>query len=99
VLTVSYAARSLALVTLFGGPSALAHLRAQWSSMSSAQRSTLEQHLFYGPASSGSFSLGSITVLSREPASEKLRIAVIKHLAAATTTSSATVSAVRLARR
>ena len=67
--------------------------------MSNAQRSTLEQRLFYGQASSVLLALGSSTGLSRGPASEKLRIAVIKHLAAATTTSSATVSAVRLARR
>ena len=99
VLTVSYAARSLSLVTLFGGPSALAHLRAQWASMSSAQRSVFEQHLFYGQTSSVSLSLGSITILSRGPAAEKLRIKIIEHVAAATTTASATVSVVRLAGR
>ncbi|MGC8499345.1 MAG: hypothetical protein ACP5OV_07630 [Acidimicrobiales bacterium] len=99
VLTVAYVARSLALITLFGGPSALTHLRAQWSSMSNAQRSTFEQHLFYGPASSISLTLGSITILAHQPTSEKLRIAIIEHLATATATSSATVSVVRLAGR
>ncbi len=99
LVTVSYAARSLALVSLFGGPSALAHLRAQWSSMSSAQRSAFEQHLFYGEPSSVSLSAGSVTILAHGPTNEKVRVAIVEHLTGATTTSSATVSVVRLAGR
>ena len=99
VETVSYAARSLALVGLFGGPSALAHLRTQWSTMSSAQRATFEQHLLYGEPSSISLSVGSITILAHRPASETVRVALIEHLTGATTTSDATVSVVRLTGR
>ena len=99
VLTVSYVARSLALITLYGEPGALAHLRTQWATMSTAQRANFEQHPFYGEPSSLAQSLGEITVIARGPSSETVRVAIIEHLAGSTTTSSATVSVVRVARR
>ena len=99
VLTVSYTARSLALFTLFGGPSALAHLRAQWAAMSSAQRATFEGHLFFGEPSSAALSAGKITVLARRPGSEKIRVGINERVAGTTSTVTATVTVVRLARR
>ena len=99
VLTVAYVARSLALVTLFGGPGTLAHLRTQWATMSTAQRGTFEQHLFYGEPSSLAQSLGKITVIASGPTSATVRVTIIEHLAGSTTTSSATVSVVRVAQR
>ena len=75
VLTVSYVARSLALITLYGEPGALAHLRTQWATMSTAQRANFEQHPFYGEPSSLAQSLGKIAVIARGPSSETVRVA------------------------
>ena len=99
VLTVSYTARSLSMVTLFGGPSALAHLRAEWAAMTSAQRATFEGHLFFGEPSSVAQSPGKITVLARRPGSETVRVGIIEHLAGTTSTANATVTVVRLGGR
>ncbi len=99
VITVSYAAQSLDVLTLFGGPGALTHIRTLWDAMSPTKRREVDQQMDFGIGAPLHATIVSHHLVAVHGASQEWHVVISEHQGSTSGTTSETLTVTRIAGR